>query len=136
MIDGVAAAIKTFSPFACEAFSLLRACEMAITLHLEVVEFESDYRELCLAVSGSKVVVDWRCEAIIFDICLLFSSNSGFSLKWISRHSNMAVDCVARLATKKKRPLGWVSTPPSSLALILSSDFSVACNFADRDGVG
>lgn len=137
VVNGFAAAINSVSPFATEAFACLKACDMATALALDFVVFETDCRSLYLAICDGVNSFDWKCEAIISDIRVSFSSNPNFSLRLISRHANMVADLVAKLAAKKMCPIGWVSTPPSSLAQVLSEDcLAVEKVDADRDGVG
>jgi len=124
LVDGRAAAAKAHSPFAIEAIALSKACDMAVALSLDVCIFETDCRDLVLAVENNSFAAHWSCDALLSDISSFFSSHPRCVLKLVPRQANMAADCIAKLAARKMCPLGWVATPPSSLASILSADCS------------
>lgn len=133
VVDGFAGDVKVSSALAAEAMALHKACMMADALNLKDVVFEVDCKELVDAVTVCSSKASWRCNAVFSDLISFFGSHPHFSLKLILRQANMAADFVARLAARKMCPLGWVSSPPSSLALILSSDVSSG---VDETGVG
>lgn len=137
VVDGFGAAVKALSAFSAEALALLKACDMAMALQLRCVVFETDCRDLFLAVSNEDASADWRNDATVSDIVVTLRSSPEYSLKLVSRQANTAADYVAKMAAKEMCPFGWVATPPSPPAKILSRD----CGFlvgreASRDGVG
>lgn len=122
VIDGFHDTIFSCSPLWVEACALLRACSMAGSLDARHVIFESDCKVLVDAINTKSEGVDWRCDALIGDISAIVRSKSNWKVTWIPRLANLAADWVAKEAAKKMCHLGWVCTPPSSFASIVSRD--------------
>lgn len=135
--DGFCDTVITCSAFATECLALLKACNMALSFGSITVNFETDCKDLVSAIASGPAGFDWRCDTILQNISDLFLSNPSWSLTWIPRLANNAADWVAKQAAKKMFPLGWVGSPPFSLASILSKDLSSACvSDSVRLGVG
>lgn len=137
VVDGFHGFLQSFSVAGVEALALLKACRMVDTLQVEKAWFKTDCKDLAVAVLSNCEDVDWRCGPLIHDISGALRSNVSWKLSWVPRQANYAANWVAKQAEKKMCLAGWVCTPPSSLASILSRDLVESCCFgSDSVGVG
>ncbi|KAF7812949.1 reverse transcriptase [Senna tora] len=75
-------------------------------------------------ISGTGVASQWDSSIIVQDIVNLKDHFNSVSFRWIPRQCNLATDWLAKVAVKRMCHIGWVSSPPSSLALLLMKDSS------------
>ncbi|KAF7812836.1 reverse transcriptase [Senna tora] len=66
---------------------------------------------------------DWKGDSVVEDFRVVAQELQSVSFSWVRRSGNLAVNWLARSASKGMCPIGWVSMPPSPLASILESNF-------------
>ncbi|KAF7814503.1 reverse transcriptase [Senna tora] len=131
VLDGCAALVDANSAFMSEALAVRKALEMAVSLGFCNLMVESDCLNLIRSLNGDTSCGLWDCSAILDDILSLKASLGNVSFGWIPRSYNLVADWLSKAVVWRMCPLGWVSSPPSSLALLLAADLAVV-----RTGVG
>lgn len=131
MIDYASVAVHSSSAVVAEATAVKRALQMAIDMGVSKIMVESDCQVLINTLELKKPSSDWRCDAVLNDICGLRSSLPDCRFFWVRRHANLAADWLTNFALKGMCSFDRVSGPPSPFPNLLSSDMA-----AFRSGIG
>ncbi|KAM5588393.1 hypothetical protein ABKV19_006701 [Rosa sericea] len=104
-----------------ESEALLSGVDLAISLNLKMVKFESDAKEV---IENLKLPIcrNWKIYPIIEKIrrrCTFFDCSSW---EWVPREANRAAHLAASLANRTVGPLRWANQPPPSLTRVLRND--------------
>ncbi|XP_062014437.1 uncharacterized protein LOC133730957 [Rosa rugosa] len=121
-LGGSAVPAKCSSAAVAESEAVLSGVNLAISMDLKLVKFESDALEIISDLRNTSSSSNWRTYPIIQQIrrrCTFFDD---CCWDWVPREANRAAHLAASLANRTVGPQRWANQPPPSLTRVLRND--------------
>ncbi|KAF5450904.1 hypothetical protein F2P56_031219, partial [Juglans regia] len=117
------AAPRSFVPSAylAECYALFRAVSLCQELGFELVEFESDAKNVVDAINSNSSDMSWPGQ-IIEDIRLIMETHQNWKLSFIRRVGNQAAHVLAKLGLSLESELVWMEEGPDVVLPIIALD--------------